>query len=197
MDKLEEIKKISDTNKGIIRTSDVINKGISKTTLSKFIKQNNYERISRGIYCSKNIWQDNLYLLKLRCPKTIFSHETALFLLDMTDSEPFYYTVTVKTGYNATHLRNDNIKVFSIKKNFFDLGVIKINTPFGNEVLTYNPERTICDLLRNRSQMETRLFSDAMKNYVRRRDKNLHLLIEYSRKLRVNSLLNKYLEVLL
>ncbi len=197
MDKLAEIKKITDANNGVITTFDAINNGISKPTLSKFIKQNDYERVFRGIYCSKDVWQDDLYLFSLRCPKTIFSHETALFLLDMTDNEPFHYTVTVKTGYNATHLRNDGIKVFSIKKELFEMGVIKLTTPYGNKVLTYNAERTICDILRSKSKIESRVFSDAMKQYVKRKDKNLHLLVEYSKKLRVNNSLNKYLEVLL
>ena len=62
-----------------------ISKGISKTTLAKFVEKYNYERISHGIYCSPDVWKDGLYLLQLRCPKTIFSHDTALFLLDMTD----------------------------------------------------------------------------------------------------------------
>ncbi len=197
MNKLDEIKKIADANNGVIKTFDVLAGGISKTTLSKFIKLNDYERISHGVYCSKDVWQDGLYLFSLRCPKTIFSHETALFLLDMSDSEPFNYTVTVKTGYNATHLRKDHIKVFSIKKDFFELGAIKAKTPYGNEISTYNPERTICDIIRNKSKIETQIFSDAIKRYVRRKDKNLHLLVEYSKKLRVYSSLSKYLEVLL
>ncbi len=197
MNKLDEIKKMVDNNNGIIKTSNALSIGIPKAKLYKYIKQNDYECISRGIYCSKDVWQDSLYLLSLRCPKTIFSHETALYLLDMTDSEPINYTVTVKTGYNASHLRNENIKVFSIKKELFDLGMIKVSTPYGNEVLTYNPERTICDLIRNRSKIESQIISDAMKRYVRRKDKNLHLLVEYSKKLRVNKLLSRYLEVLL
>ncbi len=197
MNQLEKINLITTKNNGVIRTSDFTNNGISKMALSKFVRQNGYERVYRGIYCSPDVWQDNLYLFSLRCPKTIFSHETALFLLDMTDSEPLNYTVTVKTGYNATHLRKDNITVFSIKKELFELGAIKVKTSYGNEILTYNPERTICDMIRNRSQVETEMFSEAMKRYVRRKDKNLHLLVEYSKKLRVSNLLNQYLEVLL
>ncbi|MDU6630589.1 MAG: abortive phage infection protein, partial [Lachnoanaerobaculum sp.] len=126
-----------------------------------------------------------------------FSHDTALFLLDMTDQEPLQYTVTVKSGYNATHLREDGVKVFSIKKDFFELGISKAKTPFGNEVFTYNPERTVCDMIRSRSQIEIQIFQDAMKQYIRRKDKNLHLLMEYAKKLRVNHMLSKYLEVLL
>lgn len=197
MNQLEQIGEISTAGNGVLRTSEVISKGISKTTLAKFVEKYNYERILHGIYCSPDVWKDGLYLLQLRCPKTIFSHDTALFLLDMTDQEPLQYTVTVKSGYNATHLREDGVKVFSIKKDFFELGISKAKTPFGNEVFIYNPERTVCDMIRSRSQIEIQIFQDAMKQYIRRKDKNLHLLMEYAKKLRVNHMLSKYLEVLL
>ncbi|MDU6629588.1 MAG: type IV toxin-antitoxin system AbiEi family antitoxin domain-containing protein, partial [Lachnoanaerobaculum sp.] len=82
MNQLEQIGEISTAGNGVLRTSEVISKGISKTTLAKFVEKYNYERISHGIYCSPDVWKDGLYLLQLRCPKTIFSHDTALFLLD-------------------------------------------------------------------------------------------------------------------
>jgi len=167
MNQLEQIGEISTVGNGVLRTSEVISKRISKTTLAKFVEKYNYERISHGIYCSPDVWKDGLYLLQLRCPKTIFSHDTALFLLDMTDQEPLQYTVTVKSGYNATHLREDGVKVFSIKKDFFELGISKAKTPFGNEVFIYNPERTVCDRIRSRSQIEIQIFQDAMKQYIR------------------------------
>ena len=138
-----------------------------------------------------------MYFLQLRCPKIVFSHDTALFLLDMTDQDPLQYAVTVKSGYNATHLRKDGVKVFSIKKEFFELGITSVKTSFGNEVLSYNPERTVCDMIRSRSKIEIQVFQDAMKQYVKRKDKNLHLLMEYAKKLYVNHLLSRYLEVLL
>lgn len=197
MNQLEQIRKISEENNGVIKTSEVISRKISKTTLAKFVEKYKYERVSHGVYCSLDVWRDELYLLQLRCPKTIFSHDTALFLLDMTDQEPLQYTVTVKSGYNATHLREDEVKVFSIKKELFELGVTKAETPFGNEVFIYDPERTVCDMIRSRSQIEIQIFQDAMKQYIKRKDKNLHRLMDYAEKLRVSKLLSNYLEVLL
>lgn len=197
MNQLKEIQDIAKENNGIIQTSIVLERGISKPTLATFVEKYDYERVSHGIYCSPDVWEDRLYILQLRCPKTIFSHDTALFLLDMTVQEPIKYSVTVKTGYNATHLRKDDIKVYSIKKELFELGRINVKTPFGNEVSIYNPERSICDLIRNRSSIEVQVFQDAMKAYIGRKDRNLHLLMEYAEKLRVNHILSKYLEVLL
>lgn len=197
MNHYEKIREISIANNGIVRTSEVVKKGISKTVLAKFVKKYDYERVAHGIYYSPDSWVDGLYLLQLQNPKTIFSHDTALFLLNMTDQEPLQYSVTVKSGYNATHLRKGGVRVFSIKRELFELGTIKVKTPFGNDVLIYNAERTICDMIRSRSQVDIRIFQDAMKSYIKRKDKNLHLLMEYAQKLRVNRLLSNYLKVLL
>lgn len=197
MEQYKKITDISKANNGVLRTADVVSKGISKAVLAKFVGKNNYERVSHGIYLSPNAWVDGLYLLQLRNPKTVFSHDTALYLLGMSDREPLQYTVTVRTGYNASHLRKEGVKVFSIKKELYELGLTKIKTPFGNTVLIYNPERTICDMIRSRSQMEIQVFQDAMKQYTRSKNRNLHLLVEYAEKLRVNRLLSRYLEVLL
>ena len=51
---------ISTAGNGVLRTSEVISKGISKTTLAKFVEKYNYERISHGIYCSPDVWKDGL-----------------------------------------------------------------------------------------------------------------------------------------
>lgn len=197
MNQLETISKISLENNGVIKTADIINKGISKTALANFVKKYNYERVSHGIYCSPDVWRDELFLLQLRYQKTIFSHDTALFLLDMTVQEPLEYTVTVKSGYNASTLRREGIKVFSIKKEFFELGAIKAKTTFGNEVLIYNSERAICDMIRSRSQMEMQIFKDAIKQYIKSKDRDLYLLMKYAKIFHVNNVLSKYLEVLL
>ena len=58
---------------------------------------------------------DGMYLLHLRCPQAVFSHDTALFLHDLTDREPLAYTVTVKSGYNPHRLKGDGVKVYRIK----------------------------------------------------------------------------------
>lgn len=197
MSRFEELEKMANENGGILLTSAIVAAGISKPTLADFVKKNEYERVGRGVYCSQECWKDDLYLLQLRCPRTVYSHDTALFLLDMTDREPFKYTVTAKTGYNPSHLSVDGVKVFTVKKELFDLGITEVPTPFGHKVTIYGPERTLCDMLRSRSEMEIQSVQDALKRYTRRKDKNLHKLMEFAKEFHVDKRLNQYLEVLL
>jgi len=115
----------------------------------------------------------------------------------MTDREPNPYSITVKTGYNPASLQADGIKVYTIKKELHDVGIVTMNTPFGNPVPVYDAERTVCDLIRSRSGIEMQTFQDALKQYAKRKDKDLRKLMRYAQMFRVEKLLRQYLEVLL
>ncbi|MDD4565896.1 MAG: hypothetical protein PHE79_10550 [Eubacteriales bacterium] len=52
---------------------------------------------------------DGTYLLQCAHPNAVFSHETALFLHDLTDREPLQYAVTVKSGYNPVRLNEKGV----------------------------------------------------------------------------------------
>lgn len=193
-EKLDELVKL---HKGIIRTSHVVEAGISKPTFYRYAREKELEQVSHGIYLSQDAWADSMYVLHLRCEQAVFSHETALFFHDLTDREPMQYAVTVKTGYNPTNLKADGIQVYTIKKELHEIGCMMTKTTFGYEVPVYDMERTICDIIRNRRNVEIQTFQGALKQYVRRKDKNLRRLMQYAKLFRVERILQQYLEVLL
>ncbi len=193
----EKIKKMIELNAGMIQTSQVTDAGISKPVLYQYIKENDIEQLSHGIYAIRDSWTDMMYLIHLRCKQAVFSHETALFLHDLTDREPVEYEITVKTGYNPSKLKEDGIKVYTVKKELHGEGIIIMQTPFGHDVPVYDMERTICDIVRNRNNTEIQTFQNALKQYVKRKDKNLRLLMQYAENFHVDKILRQYLEVLL
>ena len=182
---------------GVLRTADAVAAGITRPVLGNYVRERDLERVGHGLYLAPDAWKDGMYLLHLRCPQAVFSHDTALFLHDLTDREPSPYSITVKTGYNPASLQADGIKVYTIKKELHDVGIVTMNTPFGNPVPVYDMERTICDLIRSRSGIEMQTFQDALKQYAKRKDKNLRKLMRYAQMFRVEKLLRQYLEVLL
>ena len=182
---------------GVLRTADAVAAGITRPVLGNYVRERGLERVGHGLYLAPDAWKDGMYLLHLRCPQAVFSHDTALFLHDLTDREPNPYSITVKTGYNPASLQADGIKVYTIKKELHDVGIVTMNTPFGNPVPVYDMERTICDLIRSRSGIEMQTFQDALKQYAKRKDKDLRKLMRYAQMFRVEKLLRQYLEVLL
>ena len=184
-------------NNGIITVAEAGALGISKPGFYSYAEKNGMERVSHGIYADNTLLVDDLYVLSLRCRGLVFSHETALFLHNLTDREPISVTVTVKTGYNPSRLKADGIQVYTIKPDLIDLGKTVIKTQFGNEVPVYDLERTICDIIRSRSKVEAQELQSALKQYVSRRDKDLNKLMDYAAKIRIEGVVRRYMEVLL
>lgn len=197
MNQYEQLERLISEHGGTIQTCEVLEAGISKPVFYAYIKEKGLEQSAHGVYVSPDAWTDAMYLLHLRCGQAVFSHDSALFFHDLTDREPLRYSITVKTGYNPSRLREDGIQVYTVKKELHGVGITTAQTPFGHSVPVYDMERTICDLLRSRSRMEIQVFQDALKQYVKRKDKNLRTLMQYAALFHVEKLLRQYLEVLL
>ena len=98
MDALSIIDKLLIGQNGIVRTADVVNAGISRTTLCALVKNGKLERIAHGQYIYPNNIADELLMLQQRSEKIIFSHETALFLHDMAERTPLLHSLTIPSN---------------------------------------------------------------------------------------------------
>lgn len=194
---VEKLRKILKDKNGILLTSDLSKKGIPRTYLTLLEKKGEIQRVSRGVYAAENALVDEMAELQARYKSAIFSHETALYLHDLTDRSPLLYAVTVPSGYNATALKESGAKVFFIKSELYPLGLATIPSPHGNEIMIYNVERTICDVVRSRNQIDAQIVNEALKRYASKKEKNLHLLYEYASQFRIQKIIRTYLEVLL
>ena len=170
MRKSEILEELLKEGNGYLFTKDIVASGISKTYLAKFVKKMNLERVAVGVYMNPNEWKDELYLLSLKNPKAIYSHETALFLHGFMEREPAVICMSVSQEYNATHLREKGVKVFQVRENRTLLGKTEILTSFGNKVAVYDKERTICDIIQRKENMDIQVFQSAMKEYIASKD---------------------------
>lgn len=194
---LEQIRALLIEQNGILRTADLADQGIPRTYLSILEKKGEIQRISRGIYVAAGEIPDEMNLLQARYRQAIFSHETALYLWDLTDRTPLFYSVTVPARYNATSLKAGGAKVYFVRGHLLRLGMTTQQSPHGNPIKTYNLERTICDMLRSRHQIDIQFLNQALRRYVNRPDKNLNILYQYSIPFRLQKIVRQYLEVLL
>jgi len=184
-------------NKGFLRTSEAVKAGVSRAYWGEYIRKHGLERIAHGLYMSPDAWEDEMYVIQVRYPQAVFSHESALYLLDLADREPLKYSVTLKAGTNATGLTKQGVQVYKVKEELHDVGVTKTRSPAGHTLRIYNPERTICDLIRSRSNIEIQDLLTAIKEYVRLKEKNIPLLMRYAKAFSVQKIVKQYLEVLL
>jgi hypothetical protein len=104
--------------------------------------------------------------------------------------------MTFPLGYNTTSLQKENVRYMRVKKEHFDIGVVWAKSPGGNPIRVYNAERTLCDLLRGRSNTDIQVLTDAFKRYTHLKQKDVPLLSEYAKIFRVGKKLQSYLEML-
>ena len=193
---IEKIHQLLKEQNGFFRTSDLSKLGIPSSYITLLLERGDIKRVSRGLYTSDDIFLDDMLILQTKFKNAIFSHETALFLLGLSDRNPLFFTLTVPSGYNASGLKRNGAKVFFIKPDLLELGLLSINSPFGNPIKTFDLERTICDIIRNRNKVDIQIENQALKNYVHHKDRNFNRLFEYATKLRVLKKVREIIKVL-
>ena len=193
----EQILQMAENNNGTVSSKMIDHHGIARQYLKQLVDKGLLERTSRGIYTLPHIWEDEMQHLQIRFKKGIYSKETALYLYDLTDRTPIQYSMTFPEDYNLTTVKKEGIIASRTKNVLYELGQEEILTPSGNSVIAYNAERTLCDILRPRSGVEIGITAEAFKRYIKRKDKNIPLLSEYSKIMKVEEKVSSYLEVLL
>ena len=197
MDYQGKLERLIETKDGLILTREVEAAGISRQYLNILLKEKKLERVAHGVYLTPDAFDDEMYRIQAKNQRIIFSHETALYLHDLTDRDPTEWSVTIPYGYNATHLRDEGIKVYTVKKTLHQMGVIELKTIYGRNIKAYNKERTICDIVRNRNNMDVDILKEAVKRYLSSKDKNIPLLMRYAKELDIQNVLRNYVEILL
>lgn len=197
MTNADKIMKIANENNGYITTKQVRDANIKTIELTRLVEQNKLERITRGYYAITNSFCDDYYKYQLKSKNCIFSHSTALYFYDLSDRTPLYFDMTVPVGYSGGLSKNKNIVLHYVKKDFLELGLTTIESPFGMKLRVYDLERTICDIVKYRKHMDKEIFTTALKRYSKLKEKDLLKLMKYAKKLNIDKKIIEYMEVLL
>lgn len=197
MNDFEKVLSLMKKNKGIITTKEVENTGVNNKILTRMIEKNIIERVTNGVYIDINSIEDTYFTSQAICKKGIFSNDTALYFHGLSDRTPIKYTLTIPSGYNTKLLKDKRYNFFYIKEELHSLGVINIKTPYGKEVKVYDLERTICDIIKNKDKLDISIVTEAIKEYVQFKNKDLIKLHKYAKLLNIDDKVTSYLEVLL
>ncbi len=197
MGHLDKLEALIRKHHGTVLSKELDAYEIPRTYLQMMVTEGKLEQVSRGVYVSIDAVEDEMYALQTKYKKLVYSHETALFLHDLSDRNPINYTATVPSGYKVVPTISDRFKIFYIKKELHELGVVTIDTAFGNQIRTYDVERTICDIVRSKSRIDVQIMNEALRRYVKMKSADYSLLLDYAKTLRVDTILKEYMELLL
>jgi predicted transcriptional regulator of viral defense system len=182
MNYVEKLKKLSHENGNILTASLVRENNIPTIYLTRLTREGKLNRIDRGIYMSQDGIYDELFILQTRYPKIVFSYETALYLLNLTDKIPADIHLTVNYNYKFNQ-RPENTCIYYVNNEILNLGVVEKETNAGNLVRLYSAERTLCDFIKNKPDMEPEVYIHFVKAYPSYQDRDIHQLFHIAQKM--------------
>lgn len=191
---IEVIEEIMKMNNGYVTTKDLSNFDIHRMYLNIMKDKGIIEKVGTGIYVDSNKIVDSYYVMNLEYSSIIYSHMTALYFHGLSIKAPNdKYDITVRKNYNNRYLKNHNI--FYVSDDVYGLGLIEVETPMGNRVRVYDIERCICDIIRSEKRMDSELVKYSIKEYIKRKDKDLVKLSKYAEKMGIKDKVMNYVGI--
>ena len=191
--KTEMIKELVKNNNGILTLKMLEENNIHRQYLKQLVDNGELVKVSRGLYVTPDKDVNEFYIMGEQYKTGIFSHNTALYFYNLTDRTPFVLDMTFP---NNIRPNNEMLYPHYINKERLDLGLTTMKLEDGTSIRIYNMERTICDIIRDRNKIDLQIFNTALKEYMKRSDKNLNLLYEYAKEFKILKLVKMYLEIL-
>lgn len=192
------LKKMNE-NDGLITTKEAIDFGIHKDILKESLIKYEIVKIANGLYALPGEEIDEYVYFSYRVPKGIFSHETAAYLHGLSTRMPLVYVMSVMKGANVSRIKakRDDVVFKYVRADYYDIGKTLIKNPYGREVMVYDKERTLLDLIKDKNRIDSFIFSEAIKLYFSSSDKDLLKLSKYAIAMKMENHLRQYTEVFL
>lgn len=193
----KELFEIARANNGFVTATEATSLGIQRRKLASAVDAGLLLRIGRGLYCTPDTWEDEYAIAQHRFARGVFSHDTALYLLSLSDQAPEKLTMSFPQGYNTSSAKRSGLITKSSPIGRHNLGTTRLTTPYGNGVCAYDAERTLCDMLRGTAAPDAQRLSPAIRSYLSSKERNVPKLLEYAEAFGVKKKVRAYLEVLL
>ncbi|HOO67833.1 MAG TPA: type IV toxin-antitoxin system AbiEi family antitoxin domain-containing protein [Bacilli bacterium] len=182
---MEIIESFMNLNNGYVTSKMVTDLGIHRMYLNIMCEKGIIEKVGKGIYIDSKKYEDSYYVFSLENPNVIFSHMTALYFYGLSIKAPSSkYDITIVNKYHNPKIKKHNI--FYVSKDIYNLGLTEVKTPAGNKVKAYDIERCICDIVRSKKRMDIELIKYSIREYLKRKDKDINKLSNYADKMGIN-----------
>ena len=200
MGRSEEIADFIESSGGIASAAQIAEAGFLPGSVSYALESGAIDRLTRGVYCSPEVFDDEFAAISYRWSKCVLSHGSALYLAGLSDRVPASVDVTVPHGYNPRGLvrEHPDARIHRVSPELYRLGIVEAKSPGGGTVKAYCAERAVADLISQRASegADPQLIRDAVAGYFKRKDTDLPKLARMCEALGVEEEFRMYLEVL-
>ncbi|GHT71239.1 hypothetical protein FACS1894174_04630 [Bacteroidia bacterium] len=191
-----KIKNIFNKNHGFLRAKDLTSRA-EWYQLNKLIKQGIVTKIKRGLYkIEGDNMMDQVLEIANIVPNGLFCMFTAWNYYELVTYNPSEFHIAILKSEKVVLPPYPPVKIYYWTNKIYQLGATEI-VRGGLPIKIYDLERSVCDAVRFRNKVGMDITTEVLKNYLKRKDRDLDKLIKYAIQLKIDNIMKSYLTVMI
>jgi len=158
------------------------------------VKSGEVERLKRGVYCDHSKTSNVMIDIDKIVTNGVLCMYSAWFHYQLSTQIPQSFHIAIEKNRKTVLPDYPSISLYYWQQKYHELGVVRqvIN---GYTVNIYDLEKSVCDAVKYRTKIGIEASSEILRNYLKRRDRDISKLIKYAQKMRVEKILKTYLDI--
>lgn len=182
---------------GPVRVSELVEAGVSRTALARWVAIGTIQRLARGLYGLPDQPLDEhrgLLTAARQAPKAVGCLFTALQFHGLTTQLPREVWFALEGRAHQPTIEGVAVRFHRFTGDAFHDG-IEVHPVAGGQVRVYGVAKTVVDCFRLRNKIGTDVAIEALRDAVHDRKTTLAELDSLSRRLRIHTVMRPYLEM--
>ena len=190
------------------RVEDIVTHQGGMVRLHGMSRENTYRRIVRaerngklmrvrkGVYALPFAFMDAMIDVESIVPGGVVCLYNAWAFYGLTMVTPPTFCIAVDAKRKIVFTQKQLITLYYWNNQSLTLGVEEVEYS-SHKVRMTNAERSVCDAVRYRNKIGEDLCLEIIRNYLKRPDRKIGLMMEYAKALRVGKILGNYLKIMI
>lgn len=190
------------------RVEDIVTHQGGMVRLHGMSRENTYRRIVRaerngklmrvrkGVYALPFAFMDAMIDVEAVVPGGVVCLYNAWAFYNLTMVTPPTFCIAVDAKRKIVFTQKQLITLYYWNEQSLTLGVEEVEYS-SHKVRMTNAERSVCDAVRYRNKIGEDLCLEIIRNYLKRPDRKIGLMMEYAKVLRVGKILGNYLKIMI
>ena len=158
------------------------------------VRQGELIQIRRGLYANIDQLSNSMIDIEAIIPSGILCSWSAWSIHQLTTTMPQAYHIAIKRDRKVVTPSFPSIGLHHYTASILEIGVSKMFLE-GYNIRIYDIDRCVCDAIKFRNKIGMDVCSEIIDNYLVRPERNISKLLDYARQLRVDTILENYLQI--
>jgi predicted transcriptional regulator of viral defense system len=180
-------------NRGYLKSKELQRNSTLYLELSKMKASGLVEKMKPGLYRHKELVENNEWIeLSQIYSNGVFCMFSAWYYYELSTMIPSSYYMAFPNKTKIKKVDYPPVKVYYWSDLLYNLEIMHIDG-----ISIYSLEKSVCDAVKFRNKIGIHLMTEILRNYLKRKDKDLNSLFKTAKIMKMDKLLNEYLNLML